>query len=138
MAVLCVLPGVPLMFMKQHRVFLSKPFPSVPLRTNFRRKHGIHVLQKGRSVAGVIHWQRHPLQHSFLPTRRFMSSGSTTAAPTYPVEEETVSDTAPDEFYPVHIGDTFQDKYKVVGKLGYGVNSTIWLGRDLQYVSCYF
>ncbi|TVY88182.1 Serine/threonine-protein kinase [Lachnellula willkommii] len=35
-------------------------------------------------------------------------------------------------YYPVNIGDVFASKYQVVGKLGCGVTSTVWLARDLQ------
>ena len=33
-------------------------------------------------------------------------------------------------YHPVHLGDVFEDKYKVVHKLGYGGFSTVWLARD--------
>lgn len=33
-------------------------------------------------------------------------------------------------FYPVHLGDTFQERYKIVHKLGFGGSSTVWLARD--------
>lgn len=36
----------------------------------------------------------------------------------------------PGEFHPVEIGDRFQERYRVVHKLGYGSYSTIWLIRD--------
>jgi hypothetical protein len=38
-------------------------------------------------------------------------------------------------YYPVKIGDVFASKYQVVGKLGCGVTSTVWLARDLQQAS---
>ncbi|KAF9008436.1 kinase-like domain-containing protein [Cyathus striatus] len=34
-------------------------------------------------------------------------------------------------FHPVNIGDTFNDRYCVVKKLGFGAGSTIWLVEDL-------
>ncbi|KAI1111649.1 non-specific serine/threonine protein kinase [Nemania sp. NC0429] len=37
-----------------------------------------------------------------------------------------------DQFYPVHLGEVFISKYKVVGKLGYGAHSTVWLFRDIK------
>ena len=33
-------------------------------------------------------------------------------------------------YHPVHIGDTFDDRYKVIHKLGYGGSETVWLARD--------
>ncbi|KAI0760098.1 kinase-like domain-containing protein [Fomes fomentarius] len=38
----------------------------------------------------------------------------------------------PENLYPVRIGDVFQSRYQVVGKLGYGGYSTVWLCRDLE------
>ncbi|KAF6830907.1 protein kinase domain-containing protein [Colletotrichum plurivorum] len=38
----------------------------------------------------------------------------------------------PPAYYPVHIGDIFQDRYHVVAKLGYGTSSTVWLAWDLK------
>ncbi|KAE8347539.1 hypothetical protein BDV24DRAFT_147009 [Aspergillus arachidicola] len=35
-------------------------------------------------------------------------------------------------FHPVYIGDVFEDRYKVLNKIGYGVYSTVWLVRDLE------
>ncbi|TDL19982.1 CMGC/SRPK protein kinase [Rickenella mellea] len=49
------------------------------------------------------------------------------------VEEETIPDYVATRYYPVRIGDIFQDRYQVVGKLGYGASSTVWLARDLSY-----
>lgn len=36
-------------------------------------------------------------------------------------------------FYPVKLGDEFCSRYQVLSKLGFGANSTVWFGRDLQY-----
>ncbi|KAJ5362341.1 hypothetical protein N7541_003185 [Penicillium brevicompactum] len=48
-----------------------------------------------------------------------------------PIDEETMPHYHPDHFYPVHIGDVFNDKYRVMGKLGFGASSTSWLCQDL-------
>jgi len=37
-------------------------------------------------------------------------------------------------FYPVYIGDTFESRYQVLTKLGYGSCSTVWLCRDITFV----
>ncbi|KAE8407007.1 protein kinase [Aspergillus pseudonomiae] len=49
------------------------------------------------------------------------------------VEEEKLAWHSHDNFFPVKIGDVFQSKYQVVGKIGYGGYSTVWLCRDLEY-----
>lgn len=52
----------------------------------------------------------------------------------YILEEETCPDYLAERYYPVHIGEVFATRYQVVGKLGYGAFSTVWLARDLAYV----
>lgn len=37
-----------------------------------------------------------------------------------------------ERYYPVRIGDLFASRYQVVGKLGFGATSTVWLARDLS------
>ncbi|KAI0723962.1 kinase-like domain-containing protein [Cerioporus squamosus] len=51
--------------------------------------------------------------------------------PSEPVEEEDWPWYDPEHYYPVRIGDVYQSRYRVVGKLGYGGYSTVWLCRDL-------
>ncbi|KAI6800960.1 hypothetical protein KC361_g2095 [Hortaea werneckii] len=46
------------------------------------------------------------------------------------VEEETVPNYNPSRYYPVQIRDIFQNRYEVLGKLGYGATSTTWFCRD--------
>ncbi|KAF3003880.1 hypothetical protein E8E14_007789 [Neopestalotiopsis sp. 37M] len=48
------------------------------------------------------------------------------------VEEEALPDYLAARYYPVRIGEVFRDRYQVVGKLGFGVSSTVWLARDLK------
>ncbi|KAM0288491.1 hypothetical protein ACHAO9_007137 [Fusarium lateritium] len=48
------------------------------------------------------------------------------------VEEEEIPDYLPSRFYPVYLGQVFQDRYQAVTKLGFGSSSTIWLARDLR------
>lgn len=49
-------------------------------------------------------------------------------------EEERLPWYSADQFYPVHLGEVFISKYKVVGKLGYGAHSTVWLCRDIKSI----
>lgn len=50
-------------------------------------------------------------------------------------EEERLPFYRPEQFYPVHIGELLNSRYKVVGKLGYGAYSTVWLCHEKRYVS---
>lgn len=52
----------------------------------------------------------------------------------HPIEEETLPEYRSEDYYPVDIGEVFVGRYEVVGKLGYGSNSTSWLCRDREYV----
>ena len=35
-------------------------------------------------------------------------------------------------YYPMRIGDTIENQYQIVGKLGFGVGSTVWLANDFK------
>ncbi|KAL2674253.1 hypothetical protein Neosp_012704 [[Neocosmospora] mangrovei] len=48
------------------------------------------------------------------------------------VVEEGKDAYRPGGFHPVYIGDVFNDRYKVLNKIGYGQYSTVWLVKDLQ------
>ncbi|KAH5421516.1 hypothetical protein HBI47_133520 [Parastagonospora nodorum] len=48
------------------------------------------------------------------------------------VEEETLPDYVASRYYPVRIGEIFRARYQVVGKLGFGATSTVWLARDMR------
>lgn len=41
----------------------------------------------------------------------------------------------PGGYHPVHLGDVYHQRYRVIHKLGFGTYSTVWLARDLQSVS---
>lgn len=45
------------------------------------------------------------------------------------VEEELLPDYRAEDFYPVRIGHVYNDKYRIVAKLGFGRSSTVWLAR---------
>jgi serine/threonine-protein kinase SRPK3 len=49
------------------------------------------------------------------------------------IEEETIPGYVASRYYPVRIGEVFQDRYQVVSKLGFGASSTAWLARDMEY-----
>ena len=59
--------------------------------------------------------------------RRLLNSSSTEEL----VEEQRVSACTDLDWYPVEIGERF-DQYEVLGKLGWGQTSTVWLCKDYQ------
>ncbi|GLA25124.1 hypothetical protein ACMYSQ_000105 [Aspergillus niger] len=52
--------------------------------------------------------------------------------PSIEIEEETLPTYHPEKYYPVQQGEVLDNRYQVLAKLGYGVTSTVWLGRDLR------
>lgn len=48
------------------------------------------------------------------------------------VEEEGLPYFEVGGYYPVDVGEIFASRYAVVGKLGFGTYSTVWLARDLK------
>lgn len=50
------------------------------------------------------------------------------------VEEERHPWYRHDQFYPIRTGEDLASSFKVIGKLGQGAYSTVWLCRDTRYV----
>ena len=48
-------------------------------------------------------------------------------------EQEDVGQYCRGGYHPVVIGDIFDNRFRVVRKLGWGHFSTVWLCRDLKY-----
>lgn len=48
------------------------------------------------------------------------------------IEEELFPDYLTTRYYPVRIGEVLRNRYQIVGKLGFGASSTVWLARDLE------
>ena len=92
----------------------------------------------------LFHSDSLPAMHSMLnlarglwgqrppsPPHQLSTVGFQTLDSSQPIEEETFAWYDPKYFYPVRIGEVFQSRYQVIGKLGYGSYSTVWLCRDL-------
>lgn len=67
--------------------------------------------------------------------RQYPNAGFDELPANEPIEEETAPNYDPSDYYPVHINEFLHGKYQVVAKLGFRPNSTVWLCRDLSYVS---
>ena len=62
---------------------------------------------------------------------RFPTTGFSVFDHSHVVEEEQFEEFKQGRFYPVSIGDVLNQKFQVVGKLGFGTTSTVWLACDL-------
>ena len=62
----------------------------------------------------------------------FPKEGTVSIPASQKVEEETIPGYVATRYYPVKIGQIFRNRYQVVGKLGFGTTSTVWLARDLE------
>ncbi|KAI0834278.1 kinase domain protein [Hypoxylon sp. FL0890] len=83
-------------------------------------------------MAALLRWARRIIRRAPLPPLRFPTTGFDVIDNSYVVEEEQFDEFGKGHFYPVRIGDVYASKYQVVGKLGFGSTSTVWLARNLQ------
>jgi hypothetical protein len=83
-------------------------------------------------MASLLKWAKTAVRKAPSPPLRFPTTGFDLISDVEPLEEELFDDFRRGPYYPVNIGDVLASKYRVVGKLGYGILSTVWLARNLQ------
>ena len=54
------------------------------------------------------------------------------------IEEERSLSFTPYRYHPVRLGESFNQRYEITGKLGWGQFSTVWLANDTQYATLVF
>ncbi|KAJ5773661.1 hypothetical protein N7457_008557 [Penicillium paradoxum] len=79
-----------------------------------------------------LKWARTAVRRTPSPILRFPKKGFETVKPSHILEEERFEGFRRGHYYPVHIGDVLISKYQILGKLGFGTTSTVWLARDLE------
>jgi serine/threonine-protein kinase SRPK3 len=47
-------------------------------------------------------------------------------------DEESLKEYTKGGYHPVHVGETFKGRYRVLKKLGWGAFSTVWFSHDMQ------
>lgn len=82
-------------------------------------------------MAAILRWVRNYTRRPPSPPILFRNTNYEVVGTTHKPEEEAFEDYKTGKYYPVCIGDVFASKYQVVGKLGFGISSTVWLARDL-------
>jgi len=85
-------------------------------------------------MASLLKWAKTLAQRAPSPPLRFPATGLSVIAPNVVVEEEQWEELKAGHYYPVTIGQVFDSKYQVLGKLGFGTTSTAWLARNLQSI----
>ncbi|KAK3292975.1 kinase domain-containing protein [Chaetomium fimeti] len=84
-------------------------------------------------MAPLLTWARGLIRRAPLAPLRFPTAGFETVPTSRLLEEERLDEFKAGNYYPVNIGDLFaSNKYQVIGKLGFGSTSTVWLARNLQ------
>ncbi|PGG98713.1 CMGC/SRPK protein kinase [Polytolypa hystricis UAMH7299] len=67
-----------------------------------------------------------PAQGCSFPTSDFKVVDASEA-----IEEETLPGYTPEKYYPAQLGEIL-NHYQILGKLGFGTTSTVWLARDYE------
>jgi serine/threonine-protein kinase SRPK3 len=83
-------------------------------------------------MASLLKWAKNTFRRVPSPPMCFPTSGFETVNASKILDEERFEEFKKGQYYPVNIGDIYSSKYQVVGKLGFGVTSTVWLARDLE------
>ncbi|TVY75705.1 Serine/threonine-protein kinase SRPK, partial [Lachnellula suecica] len=80
-------------------------------------------------MAGLLKWAKSAVRRAPSPPRQYSNVKIPFINPSEKFEEENFGI---DRYYPARIGDVLSSRYQIVGKLGFGNSSTVWLARDLQ------
>ncbi|KAJ5709488.1 hypothetical protein N7493_010822 [Penicillium malachiteum] len=89
-------------------------------------------------MTNIMRWATKTLRKPPSLPIIFPTGGYKTVPHSELLEEERFEQFRQGQYYPAKIGDVLTSRYQVVGKLGFGTTSTVWLARDLQchrYVS---
>ncbi|KAF2130651.1 CMGC protein kinase [Dothidotthia symphoricarpi CBS 119687] len=83
-------------------------------------------------MTSILKFARTLFRRPPWPQLQFPTTGFDIVSDNLLLEEEQLDEFRKGVYYPVKIGDVFASQYQVVGKLGFGITSTVWLARDLQ------
>lgn len=100
--------------------------------------HSSSLLNKYQSLlhavimTTLIRWATKALRRATSPPIYFPTSSFSTVRPSEVLDEERFEKFQQGQYYPAHVGDVICSRYQIVGKLGFGTTSTVWLARDLE------
>lgn len=81
-------------------------------------------------MTSLLRWARTAIKGGPSPVLQFPTSGFEVINPSQILEEERFEEFKKGKYCPINIGDILASKYQVVGKLGFGTTSTVWLARE--------
>lgn len=84
------------------------------------------------AMASLSRWVRGLARRSPSLPLAFPAAGFEIIHEADVVEEEQFDEFRAGQYYPVNIGDVYASKYQIMGKLGFGTTSTVWLARNLE------
>lgn len=84
------------------------------------------------AMASLSRWVRGLARRSRSLPLAFPAAGFEIINEADVVEEEQFDEFRAGQYYPVNIGDVYASKYQIMGKLGFGTTSTVWLARNLE------
>lgn len=84
-----------------------------------------------RKIKSIARWFTEALKPPSRPIK-FPVSGFETIPPSETLEEEGFEQFQKGNYYPANIGEVLNFQYQIVGKLGFGTTSTVWLAHDLK------
>ncbi|EEH04351.1 protein kinase [Histoplasma capsulatum G186AR] len=82
-------------------------------------------------MTSLLRWAKATFRRVPSPPLCFPTSGFETVSGSE-LEEERFEAFKKGQYYPINIGDVLSSRYQIIGKLGFGVTSTVWLARDLE------
>lgn len=81
-------------------------------------------------MAGLMKWAKSAVKRAPSPPRQYYQNVKFPLINSSEnIEEENFGI---ERYYPARVGDILSSRYQVVGKLGFGNSSTVWLARDLR------
>lgn len=83
-------------------------------------------------MTSLMKWAKSLVRTSPLIPLRFPTTGFEIIHEPEVLEEEQFAEFKAGQYYPVNIGDVYASKYQILGKLGFGTTSTVWLSRNLE------
>lgn len=85
-------------------------------------------------MASLFRWAKASMRRTPAPPLCFPTSGFEVLPDSVVLEEEQFEEFKAGLYYPMKPGEILASRYLIIGKLGFGRTSTVWLAHDMRYV----